>query len=249
MLSRIAIAVLLSLLLAGCGRGSEDFTVEVARPVDKVTAAFDGIGLAPEVASLFPGLKVVRTEPGSRTVLYTLPGDGDFPASIKLTFTADGPGTTVHAAIDVPNSTTVKVNGKETVINEATVEQALRSLMRSAAEKLDEGADIEIPRRDFSRTLTVLAIVTDSKQLRLAQDINRFPDWYESGLGWLSDLGGGNDFDYGDDHPRDDPDHAAYEDEFQRQQEERRDQSQAEENAQPMDETHGDSVGGDYDDG
>jgi hypothetical protein len=247
MLRRIAIAVFASLLLAACGRGSEDFTVKVARPADKVEAAFDKIGLDSGITTLFPGLKVVRSNPADNEVLYSLPDQEGEPATIKLTFEAAGDGkeTVVHAAIDVP-STTVKFDGKDMVISESKVEEMVRGLLRSAARKLEKGASVETERRDFSRILTVLAIITDPKQMRLANDISKYPDWYMQGLGWLGGIGDGPAYPYGDGDFADDPGAAARQDEYKQKQSEREAQSDADENTQPMDDAKGDSARGDY---
>lgn len=247
MLRRLLFAAFASLLLTACGRGSEDFTVKVARPAERVAVAFGGIGLDAEIASLFPGAKVVRTQPAKNEILYTIPGDGDFPAAIKLTFEpgADGKTSIVHAAVDVP-STKVTFDGKAMVISEGKVESAFRSLIRSAAKKLENGESIDDERQSFSRLLTVLAIITDSKKLRLAQDISAYPEWYMSGMGWLSGLGGGSDYPYGDYAGGEDPGAAARVDEYKQSSQERRERDQAEENARPMDDARGDSANGDY---
>lgn len=246
MLRRILFAVFASLLLAACGRGSEDFAVKVGRPVDKVAAAFDGSAVDPEISSMFPGLKVVRTRPNPNEVLYTIPGDGEFPAAIKLTFegSEDGQSTVIHGAIDVP-STEVKYDGKSMVISETKVEIIIRALVRSAAKKLEAGKSIEDERRDFARMMTVLAIITDSKKLRLAQDISKYPEWYMAGLGWLSGLGDDGSSPYGEYVGGDDPAYAARQDEFRQQIAERAEREQAEENSRPMDSAQGDSAYGD----
>lgn len=247
MLRRIVLAVFASLLLAACGRGGEDFTVTVARPADKVGAAFGKVGLDAEITSLFPGLKVERSNPAANEVAYRLPGDGDYPATIKLTFESTGNGqeTLVRAAIDMP-STTVKFDDKDMVISESKVEWMVRGLLRSAAKKLENGASIETERRDFSRLLTVLAIISDSKQLRLANDMSKYPDWYMQGLGWLGGIGEGPSYPYGEGAYGDDPAAAARQDDYKQKRAEREAQSEAEENARPMDDARGESAGGDY---
>ena len=249
MLHRIVLITFASLLLAACGRGSEDFKLNVARPADKVEAAFDHTGLDAELSGVFPGLKVVRTKPAEGEVLYTLPGDGSFPATIKLTFEPGegGKTTVVHAAIDAP-STKVDFDGKTMVLSEAKVEKMVRGILRSAAKKLEDGKDIAGEQQAFSRLLTMLAIVTDSKQLKLAQDASKYPEWYLSGLGWMSEGGGyeGPAYPYGDAAMGEDPGIAAERDEANQRSADQREQQKAEAAAEPMDDAGGDSAGGDY---
>jgi hypothetical protein len=246
---RILFIAIASLLLAACGRGSEDFTVNVARPAERVQAAFGQASLDSDIAPMFPGLKVVRTTPDANTVLYTIPGDGSFPTAIKLTFasSADGKATVIRGAIDVP-STSVTFEGKSMVISESKVERIIAGILRSASSKLEEGRDIETEQRDFSRMLTVLAIVTDSKKLALAQDISKYPDWYMAGLGWLSGIGDGDGAasPYGEYAGGEDPGMEARQDESKLRRAEGEAKAKAEEAAEPMDQARGDSAGGDY---
>lgn len=244
---RFVLVAIASLLLAACGRGSEDFTVSVARPPDRVASAFGQAGLDSDIAALFPGLKVVRTSPAPNEVLYTVPGDGSFQTAIKLRFapSADGKATVIHAAIDVP-STEVTFDGKAMVISEGKVERIFAGILRTASSKLEEGRGIENEQRDFSRMLTVLAIATDSKKLALAQDISKYPDWYMAGLGWLSGIGGGAENPYGDYAGGEDPSAAARQDEYKQSRAEREEKAKAEEASEPMDEARGDSARGDY---
>ena len=183
MLQRMWMALLAVLLLGGCGRGSEDFTVRVARPPERVMQTLGQAGLDGTISGHFAGLKVERTEPAENEVLYTIPGDSSFPAAIHLTFEAvnGGKGTVVHAAIDVP-AVKVSLKGRSKVISEYKVESTLRSLVEKIGSKLEEGGDTMRERKEFSQLLTVLAIVTDSKQLNLAIDMESNPDWYMGGL-------------------------------------------------------------------
>lgn len=249
MLHRILFLTLASLLLAACGRGSEDFTLNIARPADKVEAAFDHAGVDAEIAGLFPGLKVVRTKPADGEVLYTVPGDSDFPATVKLTFepSADGRTTIVHAAIDTP-AAKVDFDGKTMVVSETKVEKMMRGLLRSAGKKLENGEDIASEQREFSRLLTTLAIITDSKKLKLAQDASKYPDWYLSGLGWMSDGGGydGPAYPYGEAAMGEDPGMDAQREESRQSSADREEQRKAEGAAEPMDDAGGDSARGDY---
>lgn len=247
MLLRFATMFLSCLLLSACGRGAEDFTVPVDRPPERAEAAFGQAGLDTELASLFPGLKVERTTPEAGTVHYTLPGTGSFPATIALTFAPDngGQGSVIGVAVDVP-STEVTVDGKAMVISEMKVEKMVRGILRSAASKMAKGQSIESEQRDFSRLLTVLAIVTDAKQLKLAQDMEKNPEWYAAGLVWLTGSGDEAAYPYGEWAGGEDPGLAAREEERAQRSAEREARSQAEENAEPMDEARGESANGDY---
>jgi hypothetical protein len=247
MLRRLVIAAFVSLLLAACGRGSEDFATTIGRPADKVEAAFDNISADSEIAALVTGLKIARTNPAPGEVLYTIPGDGSFPATVKLTFegSADGQSTVVHGAVDVP-STKVNFDGKPMVIDEGKVEKVIRGLVREAGKKLEKGEVIDTERRDLSRMLTVLAIITDSKKLRLATEISQYPEWYMDGLGWLSGIGGGSANPYSDADFPDDPAAAARQDEYKQSASEREERNKAEENSEPMESARGDSAPGDY---
>lgn len=242
MRQRLCWAMLAALLLSGCGRGSEDFTVRIARPADRVMQALGHSALDGEMSGRFPGMKLARTEPAKGEVVYTLPGDSTFPAVIHLTFEPvdGGQATVVHAAIDVP-SVKVAFKGKAKVISETRVERAVHTLVQEIGSKLEEGGDTVTERRKFSQLLTVLGIVTDSRQLRVAMDMESNPDWYMGSWDALYDggsYGDGADRPFGDAPVGDDPNAAARQQDY-------RDKERANEAAAPMDDGEGDPARGD----
>ena len=195
MLLRFCWAALALLLLNGCGRGSEDFAVRIARPADRVAQVLGHGELDSELSGHFPGMKLQRAAPTNNDVVYTLAGDGAFPAVIHLTFEPvdGGKATVVHAAIDVPAAKIV-MKGKTKEISEFRVERALKELVEKIGSKLEEGRDTAAERKEFSQILTVLEIVSSSKLLRRFTELADNPgasmrDWSE-----LYDGGG----DYGD---------------------------------------------------
>lgn len=238
-------ALLALLLLGGCGRGSEDFTVHIARPADRVMEVLGHVQLDGELAGHFPSLKVDRTAPNKGEVLYTIPGDGRFPTAIHLTFEEvnGGKETVVHAAVDVPP---VKVDfaGKDKVISEFKVERVLRDLIEEAGSKLESGVDTVAQRKQLSQLLTALAIVTDSRQLALAKDMERNPDWYMGGFDSLYDGDDGEEPGdraapaYGNPAIGEDPNAAAREQSY-------KDKARAADASAPMDEANGDNARGD----
>ena len=238
---RMWAAVLAVLLLGGCGRGSEDFTVRVARPSERVMQELAHAGLDGEVSRHFPGLKVERSEPAANEILYTLPGDSNFPAAIHLTFEAvdGGKETVVHAAVDVP-AVKVSLKGRSKVISEFKVETLLRELVEKIGKKLETGGDTASVRKEMSQLLTGLAVVTNSKQLRLALDMERNPFWYQGGSNsWFDgdDSGFGAEPGYGNAPRAEDPEAAVREQEYR----EKRRTAQA---AAPMDDAAGDPARG-----
>ena len=241
MLQRLWVAAMAVLLLGGCGRGDEDFTVRVARPPERVMQELGHAGLDGEVSGHFPGLKVERSEPATNEVLYTIPGDSNFPAAIHLTFEAvdGGKETVVHAAVDVP-AVKVSLKGQSKVISEFKVETVLRQLVEKVGKRLEEGSDTVAERKEMSQLLTGLAVVTNSKQLRLALDMEKSPDWYQGGFGsWYDDddRGDGAGPGYGNAAVGEDPEVAVREQEY-------REKERTAQAAAPMNDAEGDDARG-----
>lgn len=248
MLRGIWAALLALLLLGGCGRGSEDFTVHIARPADRVKDVLGHAALDGKFTALFPGLKVERTAPSKDEVLYTVPGDASFPATIHLTFEAldGGKATVVHAAVDVP-PVRLELEGKAKEISEFKVERALRKIVEDMRSKLEAGGDISQPSKDFSELLSALALVTDSKQLKLALDMERNPDWYMGSLGSIYDGDDGSEERGGEPAPAygnpaygDDPNASARHQQYA-------EKERADEASRPMNDAQGEDPRGDGD--
>lgn len=242
MLRRMMFALLGALLLTACGHGGEDFTVKIARTPSRVAAALDQVAVDEKTRTLFPGLKIDRSTPGTGQLFYDVPGNAALRAAVHFTFepTDDGKSTIVHAVIDVPE-VKVTVEQKNMVIRETKVEFAVREIVQNIGKKLEVGEDIDGERKKLSELLTILAVVTDSHNLALALDIEHNPGWYMAGLDWLG--GGDGDADYpgnpyGNQPLPQDPGAAARQQEY-------RQQEAAREAAAPMNEAAGEEPRGD----
>jgi hypothetical protein len=194
---RLVVAGALALTLCGCGdnRGAEDFAITVKRPITSVFTAIGTASLPSEVHALFPQLKVERTRPSDNEVLYTIPGDGAFPATIRFRFEAaeGGRATMVHAFVDVP-AIKVQLGGKPMVLSEGKVERALNLYLKHVAQS--SGSSGGWGSSPMPETLLALAIATNSKVLAEFQDMEKHPEKYNGRLASLGDVFGDESDDY-----------------------------------------------------
>jgi hypothetical protein len=130
----------LTLALAGCGSGGEDFAVEIAGTPAETASALAGITFAAEKAEL-PGLKVSTARSGDDIVTYTIPvidrpghSAGEATVALRLESVAGKPATLVHAALDVP-PTRVMMGKSNQVISEAKVATQLRRALSESDKK------------------------------------------------------------------------------------------------------------------
>jgi hypothetical protein len=164
------------LLLAACGGGSgEDFTIEVKRPPAAVYAPLSAADLR-EARLVFPGIAVTRTRPSDAEILYTIPGTGSFPATIRLRLepTHGGETTVVHAAVQVP-PVRATIDGREKVLSESRVEARLQALLKATARDLEMGSSAQAETTQLSSLLMSLAVATDEKFLAQALDLKSHP--------------------------------------------------------------------------
>lgn len=242
MLRRIWFALLGVMLLGACGRGGEDFTVKIARAPSRVAVALGQVSVDGKMTALFPGLKVERSTPAEGQLFYDVPGNGAFRAAVHFTLEPvdDGKATIVHASIDVPE-VKVTIDKKTKVISETKVELAVHDIVKNIGKKLEDGSDITSEREKLSELLTILAVITDTRNLARALDMENNPEWYMAELDWLG--GGDRDADYPD-SPYGNPAVPIDPGATARQQE-RSNRVAAEENAAPMNEADGEDPRGD----
>ena len=189
--------VLPALLASGCGgTGTEDFAIEVQRPVTVAFAPFSQVdtGIAGQI---FPGLQVKMSRPSESELLYTIPGDGTSDSTFLLTFepTGEGAATIIHVAIDVPPVRS-KIDGLDKVLSEDKVEAVMKKLLESTGKSLEGGEADSSESKGFSQLLTGVAIATNSKFLDRISEFKNDPEKMAAAMAALSgydDYGG----DYG----------------------------------------------------
>lgn len=165
----------MALLWAGCGDAAEDFAVAIKRPVAAVYAPLLAVDVG-EARIVFPGVTFVRTRPSDGEILYTIPGDGSFPATIRLRLESQNGGktTVVHAIVNVPK-VHARIDGQDKVLSEARIERQLESLLKSTGRSLEMGSSAQAETMRLSGLLLALAVATDKNQLARAIDLKSNP--------------------------------------------------------------------------
>jgi len=176
-MNRLAIALCLGLAVAGCDRlgGGEDFAIPINRTSAALYAPLSIGKLPPEIAAVFPGLRVDRSRPDDNSILYTIPGSGSAPSTILLVFESQegGRASLVHATVEVPAIRTV-IDGKQKIISEVKVERVLQAMIRN-----HDKHDLD---RELSGLLGAIAIATDKKAMAEVQQMMRNPERYMATL-------------------------------------------------------------------
>jgi len=156
-MKRFAILALAA-VLASCG-GSDEISMRIEKSPARLLTPLTLASTA-EVSPFLPGLKVVKTRPSDRELVFTMPGDGQAePATIRFRFDPldGGSASDAHAYVDVPNIV-ANIDGKRQILSEARVTTAVRKILTDmAAGKSDHAT------ADMSKILIALAISTDTK--------------------------------------------------------------------------------------
>lgn len=131
-----------ALLLAGCGKGGEDFAVDVERSPAKVSGLLRELTFTDEQQAL-KGFRIATTRPGEREIVFTIPaverpGKPTGESVIRLTLepVRDGAATRIHAAVDVP-PVRIMMGQPNKVLSEMKVERELRLALRDLSSTKD----------------------------------------------------------------------------------------------------------------
>ena len=165
-----------ALLLAGCGSGGEDFTVEVNRPPVAVITPLLDIDIG-EARALFPGIKVIRSRPNDSEIVYTMPSgeNGDAVIRLRLEPLRDGKATLIHATVDTP-ATQAKIDGVTKVLSEAKVERELAKVLRETGKNLEQRSSTIDDTKQLSGLMLGVAISVNKDFVRIAQDLKSHPE-------------------------------------------------------------------------
>lgn len=170
---------MLAATLSGCGMagaGGEDFSVAIDRPVEKVLASFGEVDTS-EGALVFPGMKIDRSKPSDREILYTIPASKGTPATIRLSFenVREGKGTVIHASIDVP-PVIARIDGGPKVVSEDKVEAEIEKILKRAKTSMEQGGTSGGAMTELSALLVGVSIAINSDYLEKALALKNNPE-------------------------------------------------------------------------
>lgn len=228
--------------LSGCGE-SEDFSVEVKRPIAAVMSPYLAANID-EARAIFPDLGFKRTRPADNELVFTIPGSGSTESTIRLRFEAvrnDG-ATVIHATVDVP-PTKATIEGQRKYLSEAKVERLMKSDMESSGRALESHAPSS--ETSFSAQLAGIAIATNPLYLQQALDLKNHPEKLLAALMAFGNGDGPSETrvpDPASATPMDNPELTAHADDAAQRQAEWREEKQIEAASAPMDDTDGAST-------
>jgi hypothetical protein len=229
-------------MLSGCG-DSEDFSVEVQRPIAAVMSPYLSANID-EAKAIFPDISFARTRPADNVLLFTIPGSGSTESTIRLRFEPirNGEATVVHATVDVP-PTKATIEGQRKYLSESKVERLLKSELESTGRALEShGPPNET---GFSGQLVGIAIATNPLYLQQALDLKNHPEKLLAALMAFGDSPSSDDArapDPASAAPMDNPELAARMDDTVHRETEWREEKRIESASAPMDDTGGAST-------
>lgn len=234
------------MVLSGCGE-SEDFSVEVKRPMAAVMSPYLAANID-EARALFPDLGFKRTRPADNELLFTILGSGSTESTIRLRFESvrGGEATVIHATADVP-PTKATIEGQRKYLSEAKVERLMKKDMESSGRALESHSPLS--GTSFSAQLAGIAIATNPLYLQQALDLKNHPEKLLAALMAFGDGDGPSETrapDPASAAPMDDPELATRADDVAQRQDEWREEKQIEAASAPMDDTGGASTQSGY---
>lgn len=181
---RFVLSIGLALALAGCGRGSEDFTVQVSRSPAEVMALLGQVDIH-ELGIVISGIKLKVTRPSEGELLFSMP-TSKYPGDkgenseilIRLEPVNDGKGTVLHVAVDVP-PVPVLMGEPNMVLSEKKVEKELRKVLVSFGKHFSARQGTGGDQEELSKLLFALAVSSDSGLQAQANQLKNDPSRLE----------------------------------------------------------------------
>jgi hypothetical protein len=177
---RLVLSIGLALALAGCGRGSEDFTVQVARSPADVMALLSQVDIN-EASIVISGIKLKISRPNEGELLFSMPTSNhpghkgeDSQIMIRFEPVSDGKGTVLHVAVDVP-PVPILMGEPNMVLSEKKVEKELRKVLVSFGKNLSERKDTGADKEELRKLLFALAVTSDFSLQAQANQLKNDP--------------------------------------------------------------------------